>query len=75
MAAPSLYSYFGSKEAIYDAMFAQGYREFLELARQPGSDLRDELRLRTRDYLRAGATASAAGRPVPSGLRMTFAVG
>jgi AcrR family transcriptional regulator len=31
MAAPSLYSYFGSKEAIYDAMFAQGYREFLEL--------------------------------------------
>jgi AcrR family transcriptional regulator len=52
MAAPSLYSYFESKEAIYDAMFAQGYREFLELARQPGSDLHHELRLRTRDHLR-----------------------
>jgi AcrR family transcriptional regulator len=30
MQAPSLYSYFDSKHAIYDAMFAQGAREFLE---------------------------------------------
>jgi AcrR family transcriptional regulator len=30
MRAPSLYSYFASKSAIYDAMFAQGAREFLE---------------------------------------------
>lgn len=28
--APSLYSYFESKDAIYDAMFAQGQREFAE---------------------------------------------
>lgn len=30
MRAPSLYSYFASKHAIYDAMFAQGCGEFLE---------------------------------------------
>jgi AcrR family transcriptional regulator len=30
MKAPSLYSYFGSKAAIHDALFAEGYRE-LEL--------------------------------------------
>lgn len=29
MRAPSLYSYFASKHAIYDAMFAQGCREYL----------------------------------------------
>lgn len=28
MRAPSLYEYFDSKHAIYDAMFAQGYRQF-----------------------------------------------
>ncbi|MGS0688347.1 TetR/AcrR family transcriptional regulator [Nakamurella sp. GG22] len=28
--APSMYSYFESKNAIYDAMFAQGCRQFLE---------------------------------------------
>ena len=27
MQAPSLYSYFASKDAIYDAMFAAGQRE------------------------------------------------
>jgi AcrR family transcriptional regulator len=31
MQPPSLYSYFASKSAIYDAMFAQGYRELLDL--------------------------------------------
>lgn len=30
MQAPSLYSYFDSKNAIYDAMYAQGAREFVE---------------------------------------------
>ncbi|GAA3443424.1 TetR/AcrR family transcriptional regulator [Planomonospora venezuelensis] len=30
MQPPSLYSYFASKDAVYDAMFAQGCREFLE---------------------------------------------
>ena len=30
MQAPSLYSYFESKHAIYDAMFAQGARAYLE---------------------------------------------
>lgn len=30
MQASSLYSYFGSKHAIYDAMFAQGARAYLE---------------------------------------------
>ncbi len=34
MQAPSLYSYFESKNAIYDAMFAQGACEFLERDRQ-----------------------------------------
>lgn len=31
MRAQSLYSYFASKHAIYDAMFAEGYRAFNEL--------------------------------------------
>lgn len=30
MRAPSLYSYFDSKRAVYDAMFADGYRALLE---------------------------------------------
>jgi AcrR family transcriptional regulator len=37
MQAPSLYSYFPSKHAIYDAMFAQGARQFV--AGQSGVDL------------------------------------
>jgi AcrR family transcriptional regulator len=43
MAAPSLYSYFPSKDAVYDAMFAQGNREMLALDFPPGSDLREAL--------------------------------
>jgi AcrR family transcriptional regulator len=34
MRPPSVYSYFGSKNAIYDAMFAQGCREFLRRGSQ-----------------------------------------
>lgn len=30
MQAPSLYTYFESKDALYDAMFAEGYRQFGE---------------------------------------------
>lgn len=30
MRAPSLYSYFDSKHAIYDAMFAEGYQQYLD---------------------------------------------
>jgi AcrR family transcriptional regulator len=30
MQPPSLYSYFGSKNAIYDAMFAQGAQQFVD---------------------------------------------
>ena len=44
MQAPSLYSYFDSKNAIYDAMFAQGALEFVERDRQvsaTGDPLRD----------------------------------
>jgi AcrR family transcriptional regulator len=50
MQAPSLYSYFESKHAIYDAMFAQGAREFLEvqdrlaLTGDPATDLKAGLR-------------------------------
>lgn len=34
MQAPSLYSYFPSKDAIYDAMFAQGTQQLAEAYRQ-----------------------------------------
>lgn len=46
MRAPSLYVYFDNKDAIYDAMFAQGYRELLsrleaaDLTDDPAQDLR-----------------------------------
>jgi AcrR family transcriptional regulator len=46
MQSPSLYSYFESKNAIYDAMFAQGCRQFAEdepwaeLTGEPLHDLR-----------------------------------
>lgn len=36
MRAPSLYEYFESKEAIYDAMFAGGYEAFLKIMPGPG---------------------------------------
>jgi AcrR family transcriptional regulator len=44
MQAPSLYSYFESKHAIYDAMFAEGFRAFVEHQKQlvlSGDPLRD----------------------------------
>lgn len=49
MKPPSLYSYFESKAALYDAMFAQGYRDFIArdvaAAMAPGATLRDALRV------------------------------
>ena len=36
MRSPSLYTYFASKHAIYDAMFAQGWRACLENSRAMG---------------------------------------
>ena len=51
MRAQSLYSYFDSKHAIYDALFAQGYRELLDrlaaarFSDDPAEALRQGLRL------------------------------
>ena len=41
MQAPSLYSYFDSKHAIYDAMYAHGAREFVDA--EPSGELHDPL--------------------------------
>ncbi len=52
MQAPSLYSYFDSKHAIYDAMFADGVREFV--AQQPDAPTTDPVegvKLRMRYYV------------------------
>lgn len=43
MRAPSLYTYFASKAAIFDAMFAQGYAELDELYAQVPFDADDPL--------------------------------
>ncbi len=51
MTAPSLYEYFSSKDAIYDAMFAQGNRQLLE--RFEGWSVEGSVR----DELVAGALA------------------
>jgi AcrR family transcriptional regulator len=50
MRAPSLYTYFGSKNAMYDAMYAQAARDLAgTLARRPpASDPRQQLRGRMR---------------------------
>ncbi|MEX1178281.1 MAG: TetR/AcrR family transcriptional regulator [Nitriliruptor sp.] len=53
MKAPSLYSYFGSKAAIFDALFAAGYREFdarLAALAATGS-VRDDLATVLRAYV------------------------
>ena len=50
MRAPSLYTYFGSKNAMYDAMYADGARQLAEtLADRPqADDPRETLRTRMR---------------------------
>ena len=54
MKPPSLYSYFDSKAALYDAMFAQGYREFVARdmkAADPSVPLHEALRVGTRGFV------------------------
>lgn len=53
MRAPSLYEYFASKHAIYDAMYAQGYRQFAAV-------LAETEELPGEDGLRAGAHRAMA---------------
>lgn len=54
MRAPSLYSYFPSKHAIYDAMFADGNRRVLKYVEEQtvGSDPRERLRAGMRAFVR-----------------------
>jgi AcrR family transcriptional regulator len=53
MRPPSLYQYFPSKLAIYDALFAQGNRQFLAAiaAIEPGPDPRTAFKLAARGFL------------------------
>ncbi len=53
MRAQSLYSYFDSKEAIYDALFGEGCREFLARLRgvERTGDPRADFRSRARAFL------------------------
>src|SRR3984885_1223571 len=46
MQQPSLYSHFASKSAIYDGMFEQAWRTFLDLARDRVDELPAEPRAR-----------------------------
>jgi AcrR family transcriptional regulator len=61
MQAPSLYSYFDSKHAIYDAMFAEGNLELRERVpgARPGEDALQAIRRRAKAYIEF-ATADPA---------------
>jgi len=52
--APSLYSYFPSKHAIYDAMFAEGNRRIWQYVRQQPaeSDARQQIKVWMRAFVR-----------------------
>jgi len=53
MKAQSIYSYFASKHEIYDAMFEQGYRAFIEsmdVVDQPGLDPVEVIRAAVRHF-------------------------
>lgn len=54
MRAPSLYTYFPSKNALFDAMFAEGMRQFAEQIRRspPGRTAQEALRNRARTFVR-----------------------
>jgi AcrR family transcriptional regulator len=52
MRPPSLYEYFDSKNAIYDALFADGQRALLEaLTREKGLHPLEQIRARTHDFI------------------------
>ena len=54
MKPPSLYSYFDSKAALYDAMFAQGYREFVRRdlkSVEDGATFQEAMRQGTRGFV------------------------
>ena len=55
MRAPSLYTYFPSKNALYDAMYAQGMREFAEQLGNspPGRDPQQRFRNRVKAWANA----------------------
>ncbi len=61
MRAPSLYGYFPAKDAIYDAMFAQGYEQLLAMIdrTEVPEDPDEALRVAARSYL-AFCTEDAA---------------
>ena len=52
MKAPSLYTYFPSKQAIYDAMFAQGWQALLERdeALESAASREEALKIEARDF-------------------------
>ncbi len=54
MRAPSLYTYFPSKNDLYDAMYAEGMRQFAGEIQQapPGRDAHETLRNRARTFVR-----------------------
>lgn len=58
---PSLYHYFPSKAALYDAMYAEGMQQFADqvLASPDGNDARETLRNRARTFV-----ATAVADPV-----------
>jgi AcrR family transcriptional regulator len=60
MRAPSLYTYFSSKNAIYDAMYGESVRLLDEAVNQPAksSDPYEALRQRARRLVRFGARES-----------------
>src|SRR5690242_7431294 len=61
MRAPSLYTYFPSKNDLYDAMFAQGMQEFAdELNAAPmGPDPRENFRTLARTHARVAVADPA----------------
>ncbi len=72
MRAPSLYHYFASKNALYDAMYAQGMQQFAERiqASRTSSDPRRAFRNRARAFVDAAVADPARfellfHRPIP----------
>jgi len=72
MRAPSLYHYFSSKNALYDAMYAQGMQQFADCiqASRASSDPRRALRNRARAFVDAAVADPARfellfHRPIP----------